>query len=194
MTAAAAKILWLAFCAIWFVMRLRPRRHSRRTPVRYSARDGREYVLLACSLSGLGIVPLIYVATGFPRFADYAFRPAQAYLGIVAFAAALWLLYRTHRALGRNWSVSLDLRDRHALVTTGIYAKVRHPMYASFWLMALAQLLFLPNWVAGPAGLVGFGTLFFGRVRREEEMMIGAFGEQYRDYMRRTARVVPWVY
>jgi len=36
--------------------------------------------------------------------------------------------------------------------------------------------------------------LFFGRVRREEEMMITAFGEEYRAYMRRTARVVPWLY
>ena len=60
--------------------------------------------------------------------------------------------------------------------------------------MALAQVLMLPNWVAGPAGLVGFGALFFGRVRREERMMIDAFGEEYRSYMRRTARVVPWIY
>jgi protein-S-isoprenylcysteine O-methyltransferase Ste14 len=42
--------------------------------------------------------------------------------------------------------------------------------------------------------LVGFGTLFFGRVHREEEMMMSAFGEEYRTYMERTARVVPWIY
>jgi protein-S-isoprenylcysteine O-methyltransferase Ste14 len=41
---------------------------------------------------------------------------------------------------------------------------------------------------------VGFGILFFGRVAREEAMMINAFGEDYLTYMRRTARVVPWVY
>jgi protein-S-isoprenylcysteine O-methyltransferase Ste14 len=67
-------------------------------------------------------------------------------------------------------------------------------MYAGFWLMALGQALLLPNWIAGPAGLVGFGILFFGRVAREEAMMINAFGEDYLTYMRRTARVVPWVY
>lgn len=194
MTANVAKFVWLGFCIVWFVLRLRPERRSRKTPVQYSGRGLREIVLLGCSLTGLGIVPCVYVATGFPRFANYPFNPLQGYLGIAVFLATLWLFYRTHRDLGRNWSVSLDLRERHILVTTGVYATVRHPMYAGFWLMALAQALLVANWVAGPAGLVGFGTLFVGRVRREEDMMIGAFGEEYRSYMRRTARVIPWIY
>jgi protein-S-isoprenylcysteine O-methyltransferase Ste14 len=194
MTATASKILWLAFGIAWFILRLRPERNSRKTPVRFSARDTREIVLLGGSLTGLGIVPVIYLASHFPRFADYPFVPVQGYLGVVVYLGVLWLFHRTHKDLGRNWSVSLDLRESHTLVTTGVYAVVRHPMYAGFWLMALAQVLMLPNWVAGPAGLVGFGTLFFGRVGREEQMMIDGFGDEYRAYMRRTARVVPWIY
>ena len=162
--------------------------------MRYSARGAREFVLLGASLSGLGIVPVIYVATHFPRFADYPVVPALSYLGVAVDMACLWLFYRTHRDLGQNWSVSLDLRERHTLVTSGVYGVVRHPMYSGFWLMAVAQLLLLPNWIAGPAGLVGFGILFFGRLRREEEMMITAFGDEYRSYMRRTSRVIPGIY
>lgn len=194
MTPTLSKIVWLAFAVGWALLRLNPNRRARKTAVRYSARGAREFVLLGVSLTGLGIVPCIYVATHFPRFADYPFIPVASYLGIAADLVSLWVFFRTHRDLGQNWSVSLDLRERHTLVTTGIYATLRHPMYAGFWLMALAQVLLLPNWVAGPAGLVGFGTLFFGRVRREEEMMISAFGDEYRAYMRRTARVVPWLY
>ena len=194
MTATISKIIWLGFGVAWFVLRLRPGRRSRQTPVRYSGRGVREFTLLGASLIGLGVLPAIYLATHFPRFADYPVIPVLSYLGIAADAACLWLFHRTHRDLGQNWSVSLDLRERHTLVTTGVYGSVRHPMYAAFWLMALAQLLLLPNWVAGPAGLVGFGILFFGRIRREEDMMIAAFGDEYRSYMRRTARVVPWLY
>ncbi|MGB7035154.1 MAG: protein-S-isoprenylcysteine O-methyltransferase [Xanthobacteraceae bacterium] len=194
MTPTLSKIVWVIFVIGWALLRLDPNRRARKTAVRYSARDVREFLLLAMSLAGLGILPGIYVATHFPRFADYPFFPVASYLGIAAVIGSLWLFYRTHRDLGHNWSVSLDLRERHTLVTSGIYATVRHPMYAGFWLMALAQALLLPNWVAGPAGLIGFGLLFFGRVRREEEMMITAFGEEYRVYMRRTARVVPWLY
>jgi protein-S-isoprenylcysteine O-methyltransferase Ste14 len=191
-TPTISKLIWLAFGVGWFVLRMQPRRRARQTPVRYSGRGVREYVLLAASLAGLGIIPFVYVAGHFPRFTDYPFVPVLSYLGIAVDVACLWLFHRTHRDLGQNWSVSLDVRERHTLVTTGVYALMRHPMYAGFWLMAVAQVLLLPNWIAGAAGLVGFGILYFGRVGREEEMMIAAFGDEYRSYMRRTARVVPW--
>jgi protein-S-isoprenylcysteine O-methyltransferase Ste14 len=193
-TPTVAKIIWLICGLTWFALRFTARQRSRKTPVRYSGRGAREYALLAASLAGLGVVPFIYVVAHFPRFADYALVPVQAYLGIVVEFCCLWLFYRSHHDLGSNWSVSLDLRERHTLVTTGVYALVRHPMYSGFWLMALGQALLLPNWIAGPSGLVGFGILFFGRVAHEEAMMIKAFGDEYRAYMRRTARVVPWLY
>jgi len=52
----------------------------------------------------------------------------------------------------------------------------------------------LPNWVAGFAGIVGFGTLFFGRVGREEQMMLETFGDDYRQYMSKTCRVIPFIF
>jgi len=154
----------------------------------------RDTVLLTLSFSGLGLIPVIYVLTGQPKFADYAFRPLQAWIGTLVLAAAMVLFYLTHRDLGRAWSVTLELRDRHTLVTRGIYERLRHPMYAAFWLWALAQALLLPNWIAGLSGLIGFGTLFFARVGREERMMLETFGEEYRAYMGRTKRVIPGIY
>ena len=67
-------------------------------------------------------------------------------------------------------------------------------MYSAFWLWAFAQALLLPNWVAGLSGIVGFGILFFGRVSREERIMLDTFGDQYREYMVRTYRVLPKIY
>jgi protein-S-isoprenylcysteine O-methyltransferase Ste14 len=193
-TPTIAKAIWILGGIAWFVIRYPHQRRSWRTPIRSSARDWRERLLLAVSLSGLGIVPCLYVATGFPRVADYPFSPELAWVGTVVFASALWLFYRTHADLGRNWSVSLEVRDRHTLITAGIYRHIRHPLYAAFWLWAIAQALLLPNWVAGAAGLIGFGTLFFFRVGREERLMIETFGEEYRSYMRQTSRIVPFVY
>jgi protein-S-isoprenylcysteine O-methyltransferase Ste14 len=129
-TATLAKIIWLIGGLAWFALRFTPRQRSRGTAVRYSGRGPREYVLLAVSLTGLGIVPFIYVVAHFPRFADYPFNPVQAYFGVAVEFCCLWLFYRSHHDLGHNWSVSLDLRERHTLVTTGVYALVRHPMYA----------------------------------------------------------------
>ena len=201
MTPKLAMTVFLIGAVIWFIIRIPARRRARKTAVKLSGRGLREKVLMAISLAGLGIVPFAYVATQFGgarlRFLDFAerpFVPALAWLGTLAFAASLWLFYRTHKDLGRNWSVSLDIRESHKLVTTGVYALVRHPMYSAFWLWAVAQALLLPNWIAGFSGIVGFGMLFFGRVGEEERLMCDAFGDEYRAYMRRTSRVVPGLY
>jgi protein-S-isoprenylcysteine O-methyltransferase Ste14 len=61
-------------------------------------------------------------------------------------------------------------------------------MYPAFWLWAIAQALLLPNWLPG-RGLGRFWILFFGRVAREERMMLEAFNDSYRAYMARTGRV-----
>jgi protein-S-isoprenylcysteine O-methyltransferase Ste14 len=191
MTPALSKVVFVVLVIGWYLIRYEYARRSRREKIASTARGPRETALLLTSLSGLGILPLIYVATAIPRFAAYTFHPIAAWLGVFFAAAALGMFQLTHRALGRNWSVSLDLREDHQLVTDGIYWKIRHPMYSAFWLWAIAQALLLPNWVAGFAGLVGFGTLYFGRVEREERMMLDNFGNNYRAYMERTGRIFP---
>ena len=90
--------------------------------------------------------------------------------------------------------MTLEIREQHALVTGGIYSRLRHPMYSAFWLWALAPALLLPNWIAGPAGLVGFGNLFFLRIGREERLMAETSGDEYRQYVERTDRVIPGMF
>ncbi|WP_312015825.1 protein-S-isoprenylcysteine O-methyltransferase [Bradyrhizobium liaoningense] len=101
------------------------------------------------------------------------------------------MFHLAHRALGRNWSVSLDVRENHELVTEGFYRRVRHPIYSAFWLWAVAQALLLPNWIAGFAGLAGFGILIFGRVAGEGRIMLQTFADSYREYMARIGRIFP---
>jgi protein-S-isoprenylcysteine O-methyltransferase Ste14 len=180
MTPAIAKAIYVLLVVAWYVIRYPHARRARRTPVIRSARGTREIALLLISLTGLGILPFVYVATGFPRIADYPFRPMQAWLGLLVAIAAFAMFFATHRALGRNWSVSLDVRQDHRLITEGVYRHVRHPMYTAFWLWAVAQALLLPNWVAGLSGLLGFGILYFLRVSQEEQLMLDTFGDDYR--------------
>ncbi len=106
-------------------------------------------------------------------------------------AAALWLFWRSHADLGPNWSVTLELRKGHQLVQRGVYRSIRHPMYASIWLFSMGQGLLLDNWLAGWSALASFAPLYFVRTPREEQMMCEFFGQEYRDYMRQTGRLLP---
>lgn len=191
MTLLIAKLIWLAMAGGWYALRIPHVRRSRKTPISRDDLGWPERLRLSVSLTGLGLIPLAYVALGQPRFADYTFQPILAMLGAVVAVAALVMFRLTHKALGRNWSVTLQVRESHELVTHGIYARIRHPMYTAFWLWAIAQALLLPNWIAGFSGLVGFGTLYLLRVGPEEELMVETFGEPYKAYMARSGRLWP---
>jgi protein-S-isoprenylcysteine O-methyltransferase Ste14 len=190
MTPTISKVIFVALVIGWYLIRYEYARRSRREKIVWSARGPVETALLLISL---GLVPLVYVATAIPRFTTYGFDPLFAWLGLFFAIAALSMFHLTHRALARNWSISLDVRENHELVTAGIYRRVRHPMYSAFWLWAIAQALLLPNWIAGFADLAGFAVSYFGRVAREERMMLETFGDSYRAYMARTGRVFPSV-
>ena len=188
------QIAWVLMVVGWYVIRFPFERRAKRARVSATRRGLAESLRMAISFTGLGVLPGLFVAAHFPRFATYEPIALQTGLGLLAALLALVLFRLTHKALGKMWSVSLDIRDKHKLVTSGIYRRVRHPMYTAFWTMALAQALLLPNWIAGLSGLVGFGTLFFLRVGPEEAMMEETFGEDYRDYKARTARIIPGIY
>jgi protein-S-isoprenylcysteine O-methyltransferase Ste14 len=192
-TPVIAKIVWIACVIGWWLIRFPYERKVRKNRIKSTQRDVRERTLLGISLTGLGVIPMFYVFTGIPEFAERPFLPLVAWLGVVPAVGSLWLFWRTHKELGRNWSVSLEVRKKHELITHGVYRYVRHPMYSAFFLWAIAQILLLPNWIAGFSGIVGFGMLYSLRVGREERLMLDAFGEEYRAYMERTARIVPWI-
>ena len=194
LTPLIAKLIWLAGIVGWFVIRYPFQRRARGLAVARVAAPVGDRVVLVIATLGQFVLPLVYVATGWPQGAGYGFHTWLAVIGVLVEVAALVLFRATHVQLGRNWSISLETREKHQLVTGGLYGWVRHPMYSSFLLSALAQAFLLQNWVAGPAGLVGFLVLFLFRVGREERLMTDTFGDQYREYCRRTARIVPWLY
>lgn len=189
-----SKVVWTIFIVGWGIIRYRPNRQARKVKIGKTSRTPKERFSMAISFSGLGIVPAIWVFSGYFEQFNYSVNPVLILIGAVLILVALRLFRITHKALGAMWSHSLDLREDHKLVTKGIYEKVRHPMYSAFWLWALAQAFLLPNLLAGFAGLVGFGTLYFLRVGQEETMMEDEFGEQYRDYSARTKRIIPGIY
>lgn len=155
--------------------------------------SGNDRGLIALVIVGQIAFPLLAILTPWLDWADY-WRPAEAlWLGACAMGCGVWLFWRSHADLGKNWSVTLELEQDHVLVTTGVYRLVRHPMYAAFFLMAIGQLALLPNWFAGPSALLAIALLYAVRKPREEAMLLQQFGDTYRQYIARTGGVMPRV-
>jgi protein-S-isoprenylcysteine O-methyltransferase Ste14 len=153
-------------------------------------KDTTEQVLL--TLLSLVLIPaLIYTFSGWLDFANYTLPDWAAWLGVVMLAGSLYLFWRGHHDLAENWTPTLEIYAQHRLVTNGIYSTIRHPMYASQFLFAVAQLLFLQNWLAGPLMVIVFIPFYRLRVKAEEKMMLAAFGAEYTEYMKRTGGVLP---
>jgi len=185
-----AKAVILAASVVMVVIRAPHGQRSRTVKVVTDNKGTLELVLLALAWAGF-FVPLIWVASPAFSFADYPLHAAPLAAGVLCLVAALWLFYRSHADLGTNWSITLQVREQHRLITRGVYRRVRHPMYLALFVYSVGQALALPNWIAGPSYLVTFGILYAFRVGAEERMMLAQFGDEYVAYMARTKRLVP---
>ncbi|NHJ49648.1 MAG: isoprenylcysteine carboxylmethyltransferase family protein [Asgard group archaeon] len=96
-----------------------------------------------------------------------------------------------HKHLGRNYSRSLEIFDDHKLISTGPYKFVRHPMYSAFVLLHIAVFLITENWFFGIVWIGGLTIVLILRIKREEDMLIEAFGDNYKFYKEKTGILFP---
>ena len=143
-------------------------------------------------INGIGmIIPILYVLTSRLDFANYYLPDWIGWIGSLLFIDAMWILYKSHADLGRQWTATVGMREGHQLVTSGIYKYIRHPMYAAHILWALAQVMMLHNWIAGYSFIVVMVPFYIYRVTKEEEMLMETFGEEYEKYRNKTGALFP---
>ena len=188
-----AKAVVLAATVVMMAIRAPHGRRSRSAKVAKSHKTPRETGLLALAWVGL-LVPLIWVTSPVFSFAEHPLKTGLFIGGAMCLATGLWLFYRSHADLGTNWSITLEIREGHRLITQGVYRSVRHPMYSALVLYAIGQALVIPNWVAGLSNVVAVAIVCALRVGVEERMMAEAFGDEYAAYLARTKRLVPGVW
>ena len=193
MSDTTAYLVWLAALVGWVLIRMPHRRTAKRKKIAVDRKSLRERLALGLCVVALSVMPFIAWA-GFLPFADVDISLIRGLLGALVLAGFLLLFHLSHRQLADNWSVTLELREGHRLVTHGLYAHMRHPMYSAFLLWGLGQGLVVPNWLAGWAGLAAVVILYVSRIREEEAMMRERFGAEYDAYADRTARLLPGVY
>jgi protein-S-isoprenylcysteine O-methyltransferase Ste14 len=108
--------------------------------------------------------------------------------GLGLFSLGFWTWTQFH--LDTLWSAQLQLRKEHQLVTSGPYARIRHPLYAAMFAWEIALALLTANWIfVAITVLTITGTV--ARLPKEEQMMLEAFGDEYKAYLLRTGRYLP---
>jgi protein-S-isoprenylcysteine O-methyltransferase Ste14 len=110
--------------------------------------------------------------------------------GVVIALVPIFFVIWVHRHLDKQWSIALELREDHKLITTGPYRYVRHPMYLGVFTYTIGLMMI---------SLDVLVILFFAftiwvnyrRIPREEQMLIQKFGNEYIEYIKRSGRLLP---
>ena len=115
-------------------------------------------------------------------------------LGIAVLLAGGALRWYSIIYLGRFFTVNVAIAPDHRLIDGGPYRRVRHPSYTGALLTFLGLAICMQNWASLLILMTGTTVAFLYRIRVEERALSDAFGERYRQYMQRTARLIPGVY
>jgi protein-S-isoprenylcysteine O-methyltransferase Ste14 len=166
---------------------------TRRSRSRTGTKQDRSTLRVVWLVIMASVAAGIYVAKDFTGAA----LPQQrsfVFAGVVLFVAGLLLRWWAIITLGRFFTVDVTIEKDHELVERGPFRVVRHPSYTGVLLAFVGFALSLGNWAALLVILLPIGAAFIHRMNVEEDALTGALGPQYIDYMRRTKRLVPFIY
>ncbi|HEY9525907.1 MAG TPA: isoprenylcysteine carboxylmethyltransferase family protein [Anaerolineales bacterium] len=112
------------------------------------------------------------------------------WLGVILGVAVILGIYWLFSSIGSGITPTSATRKEHQLVTTGPYRWVRHPLYTIGSSMFIAFGMMADNWFIMLLGILAFLGMA-SRTPKEEANLIEKFGDEYREYMKRTGRYLP---
>jgi len=133
---------------------------------------------------------LVFAAAfDFPTVSRQEFFHSEtvSWAGVLLCLAGLLLMLLSLLSFGKSFRVGIDSDNPDKLVTSGIFAFSRNPIYVAFWFVLLGQFLLFSNWVL-LIYIVAATWLFHRQVLREEEYLRSHYGQQYAEYCDRVRR------
>jgi protein-S-isoprenylcysteine O-methyltransferase Ste14 len=110
-----------------------------------------------------------------------------SWVGVIFCLAGLLLLFWSLLSFGQSFRVGIDIEHPDKLITSGVFAFSRNPIYVAFALILIGQFLIFPNWLLLIYLLAGT-WLFHRQVLREEEYLKKHYGQEYSEYCNRVRR------
>jgi protein-S-isoprenylcysteine O-methyltransferase Ste14 len=179
-----ASLCWMALGVVWIVLQSR----AKKTKKRESRSEILQHVLPA--LIGFWLI--------FERFWKWPpierkllpDAPRTWILGLALTAMGVALAIWARFSLGRNWSGVVTLKAGHELVGTGLYRRIRHPIYTGILLGAFGTAV-IKGHLRGLLGFLVVLAMFYFKARREENFLRQEFGAGFEEHARRTGMFLP---
>ncbi len=118
---------------------------------------------------------------------------AQGIVGLTLFIIGMTIAIVAAVTLRRFYSSTLVIRKDHQLITRGVYRFARHPIYLGVLMACIGIPVFVSS-LYGFLILLALIPLVLNRIRMEERMLIGEFGDAYRAYQESTSKLIPFIY
>lgn len=180
----AAFAMWMAV-EYWLVTRDRGQVHERQD------QGSKRVLLLSCWFALLLCITLAILVRS-ARLPGNPWIPLL--LGNACILLGVWLRVWSVRTLGRFFRRTVMVQGAHRVIQEGPYAYIRHPSYSGFLLSAFGVGLLFGNWLALVVLFIIVFLAFLQRIAVEEGVLSRELGEPYQSYIKRSKRLIPFLY
>jgi len=125
-----------------------------------------------------------------PAFAPQVPYTLLRWIACAVGVAALAFTIQCWKRMGKDWRMDMSEKNRAALITDGLYARVRHPIYALQILLMAMSVIVLPTLPMLAVGLLHLAIMTM-KARNEERHLLALHGEAYAKYLSRSGRFLP---
>ena len=116
------------------------------------------------------------------------------YTGLALIIAGMIIRFVSIWSLGRMFTVDVTILKDHKLKKDGVYSIIRHPSYMGSLLSFIGFGISLNNWISLAIITILITVAMLYRIKIEEKLLISQFGSEYSEYMKRTSRLIPFIY
>ncbi len=184
----ALRVAWLVFLSVWIIAAFQTKKNARQEPIFIRIL----WYWLPLVVAGLLLGPgewfgHTWLRENFVEHTDLVgiIGASIAWLGVLLACWSRWVL-------GKNWSVSVVLKEHHELVQKGPYKILRHPIYTAILLIFAGNTLIVGDYRGILAMLIVLFSLW-KKLKLEEEWLTDFFGESYVKYKAESNALLPWI-
>lgn len=120
--------------------------------------------------------------------------PAAQWGGVVVMLLGAWVHIAAQRSLGKYYTGTLYVAEKHTVIQDGLYRYVRHPGYSGVLILTIGFGLATGNAYILLVFAALFAAVYSYRIRAEEAMMHEKFGNKYDTYIQGTSRLIPFIF